>query len=137
MKDFWYNDIKVFVFREVIEMTIVIASNYFNHHQRYLCEALDELTGHSFFFVETMEMEQERKNMGWGTGDVPPFVLRSYDPAQRGKCRALIRNADVVIWGSCPYGMILPRLLAHKLTFCYSERIFKEGRPALVTGAGW
>ena len=114
-------------------MTIVIASNYFNHHQRYLCEALDELTGHSFFFIETMEMEQERKNMGWGTGDVPPFVLRSYDPAQRGKCRALIRNADVVIWGSCPYGMILPRLLKHKLTFCYSERIFKEGK----TGFGY
>ena len=41
--------------------TIVFASNYFNHHQRYLSEALDEMTGHSFFFIETMEMEQERK----------------------------------------------------------------------------
>ena len=107
--------------------TIVIASNYFNHHQRYLSEALDEMTGHSFFFVETMEMEQERKNMGWGTTDIPPYVLQGYDPVQRKKCRKLIQEADVVIWGSCPYGLILPRLLAHKLTFCYSERIFKEG----------
>lgn len=107
--------------------TIVIASNYFNHHQRYLSEALDEMTGHSFFFIETMEMEQERKNMGWGTTDIPAYVLQAYDPAQRKKCRKLIREADVVIWGSCPYGLILPRLLAHKLTFCYSERIFKEG----------
>lgn len=107
--------------------TIVIASNYFNHHQRYLSEALDEMTGHSFFFVETMEMEQERKNMGWGTTDIPPYVLQEYDPVQRKKCRKLIQEADVVIWGSCPYGLILPRLLAHKLTFCYSERIFKEG----------
>ena len=107
--------------------TIVIASNYFNHHQRYLSEALDEMTGHSFSFIETMEMEQERKNMGWGTTDIPPYVLQAYDPAQRKKCRKLIQEADVVIWGSCPYGLILPRLLAHKLTFCYSERIFKEG----------
>ena len=107
--------------------TIVIASNYFNHHQRYLSEALDEMTGHSFFFIETMEMEQERKNMGWGTTDIPAYVLQAYDPAQRKKCRKLIQEADVVIWGSCPYGLILPRLLAHKLTFCYSERIFKEG----------
>ena len=107
--------------------TIVIASNYFNHHQRYLSEALDEMTGHSFFFIETMEMEQERKNMGWGTADIPVYVLQAYDPVQRKKCRKLIQEADVVIWGSCPYGLILPRLLAHKLTFCYSERIFKEG----------
>ena len=107
--------------------TIVIASNYFNHHQRYLSEALDEMTGHSFFFIETMEMEQERKNMGWGTTDIPAYVLQAYDPAQRKKCWKLIQEADVVIWGSCPYGLILPRLLAHKLTFCYSERIFKEG----------
>lgn len=107
--------------------TIVIASNYFNHHQRYLSAALDEMTGHSFFFIETMEMELERKNMGWGTTDIPAYVLQAYDPAQRKKCRKLIREADVVIWGSCPYWMILPRLLAHKLTFCYSERIFKEG----------
>ena len=107
--------------------TIVIASNYFNHHQRYLSEALDEMTGHSFFFIETMEMEQERKNMGWGTTDIPAYVLQAYDPAQRKKCRKLIQEADVVLWGSCPYGLILPRLLAHKLTFCYSERIFKEG----------
>lgn len=111
----------------VSETTIVIASNYFNHHQRYLSEALDEMTGHSFFFIETMEMEQERKNMGWGTTDIPAYVLQEYDPVQRKKCRKLIREADVVIWGSCPYGLILPRLLAHKLTFCYSERIFKEG----------
>lgn len=107
--------------------TIVVASNYFNHHQRYLSEALDEMTGHSFFFIETMEMEQERKNMGWGTTDIPVYVLQEYDPVQRKKCRKLIQEADVVLWGSCPYGLILPRLLAHKLTFCYSERIFKEG----------
>lgn len=117
----------------MIGTTIVFLSNYFNHHQRYISQALDELTEHSFFFIETMEMEQERKNMGWGTTDIPPYVLQAYDPAQRARCRALISSADAVIWGSCPYGMILPRLLAHKLTFCYSERIFKEGK----TGFGY
>ena len=117
----------------VIETTTVFVSNYFNHHQRYLSRALDNLTEHSFLFIETMEMEQERKNLGWGTTDIPAYVLQSYDPAQREKCWALIRDADVVVWGSCPYGMILPRLLEHKLTFYYSERTFKEG----YTGFGY
>lgn len=71
--------------------------------------------------------------MGWGMDEIPPYVLRTYDPTQRSRCRNLLRTADAVIWGSCPYGMILPRLLAHKLTFCYSERIFKEGK----TGFGF
>jgi len=38
----------------------------------------------------------------------------------------MIDEAEVVIWGSCPFDMIRPRLLANKLTFAYSERLFKN-----------
>lgn len=109
-------------------MTVVFATNYFNHHQSCLSEELDRITDHHFFFLETMPMDQERRAMGWDPNARPAYVVRSYEPNQAKRCRDLIRSADVVIWGSCPFTMILPRLLAGKLTFLYSERIFKHGK---------
>lgn len=114
--------------REVVATTVVFVSNYYNHHQAWVSRELDALTSQHYFFIETMEMEQERRAMGWGNDSRPEYVLRAYDPAQRQRCRQLIAQADAVIWGSCPYHMILPRLLRHKLTFTYSERLFKEGK---------
>ena len=109
-------------------MTVVFATNYFNHHQACLARELDRLTDHHFFFLETMPMDDERRALGWKSDSQPDYVIRSYEPGQGKRCRELIRNADAVIWGSCPFSMILPRLLAGKLTFLYSERIFKEGK---------
>ena len=106
----------------------MFVSNYFNHHQAWISRDLDALTDHHFYFIETVEMEQERKALGWGNDVRPAYVLRAYDPAQKRRCRQLIARADAVIWGSCPYGMILPRLLRRRLTFSYSERLFKEGK---------
>ena len=109
-------------------MTVVFATNYFNHHQSCLARELDRLTDHHFFFLETMPMDDERRALGWKSDSQPDYVIRSYEPNQAKRCRELIRDADAVIWGSCPFSMILPRLLAGKLTFLYSERIFKEGK---------
>ena len=36
-----------------------------------------------------------------------------------------IMDADVVIFGSAPYELVVKRLLENKLVFQYSERIFK------------
>ena len=109
-------------------MTVVFATNYFNHHQACLARELDRLTDHHFFFLETMPMTQERRALGWKSDSQPDYVIHSYEPNQAKRCRELIRDADAVIWGSCPFSMVLPRLLAGKLTFLYSERIFKEGK---------
>lgn len=109
-------------------MTVVFASNYYNHHQSGFCEQMDELTGHHFFFIETEEMEAERRSMGWEIADYPNYVIRSYTPGEKERCRKLMLEADAVIWGSCPFSMVLPRLMARKLTFQYAERIFKSGK---------
>ena len=114
--------------REGISVTVVFATNYYNHHQASIAAELDRLTDHRFFFLETMPMEQERLALGWDPNAQPPYVIRSYAPGGKKRCRELLRDADVVIWGGCPYTMILPRLLAGKLTFYYSERIFKHGK---------
>lgn len=111
-------------------MTFVFISNYFNHHQKPLADAMYALLGDGYRFIETEAMSAERVNMGWGMEKFPDYVLHSYaDSEQMQRCKKLLLDADVVMYGSAPYEMLVPRLQAGKLTFKYSERIYKEGCP--------
>lgn len=116
-------------------MKIVFISSYYNHHQAALAKYFDAQTMHGFTFIETEPMADERKNMGWSNADVPAYVRKAYTSEQdRAECQKLINEADAVIWGNCPFGMIQPRLKAGKLTFCYSERLFKKGFGPIAFG---
>lgn len=109
-------------------MVIVFVSNYFNHHQAPFAEEMDFLSEHSFYFIETKPIDKERKKIGWGLASLPPYVMQAYgDKKMHKQCQRLIDEADVVIWGSCPMSMIRPRLRQGKMTFAYSERLFKRG----------
>lgn len=109
-------------------MKLVFVSNYFNHHQMPVAQAMYELTNHSYAFIETEAISAERLSMGWGREEKPSYVLQAYkSKEEKRRCLELIYQADVVIWGSCPFYMLLRRLRAGKLTFAYSERIFKQG----------
>ena len=46
-------------------MNAVFVSNYINHHQIPFCEAMEEVTGRNFLFIQTEQMEKERLRMGW------------------------------------------------------------------------
>lgn len=114
-------------------MKIVFVSNYYNHHQAPFAKEMDRLAHHEFFFIETSPMEDERRKMGWRIEDKPDYVLQSYLGKSRyNRCQKIINNADVVIWGSCPFRMIRPRLRRKKLTFAYSERLFKKGNHGMA-----
>ncbi|MDE7429593.1 MAG: hypothetical protein K2N00_10080 [Lachnospiraceae bacterium] len=54
-------------------MTFTFVSNYINHHQIPFCEALYRRLGKDFTFIQTMPMEQERREMGWSVdiNDIP------------------------------------------------------------------
>lgn len=106
-------------------MNVLFISNYYTHHQKPLCEALDALTEHQFTFVETEEFSEERKRLGWKTQIGVPFVRR-YEELIRSNKEA-VAEADVVILGSAPLTVIRDRLKTNKLTFLYAERIYKNG----------
>lgn len=107
-------------------MNVVFVSNYYNHHQDSLSKALYNLTHGHYVFLQTMEMEEERKGMGWGI-ELPEYVCKCYTQADEEKYRNLIHDADVVICGSARDESILrQRMLNRKLTFRYSERIYKK-----------
>ncbi len=61
-------------------MTFTFVSNYINHHQIPLCDALYRELGRSFTFIQTMPMEEERVAMGWAL-DVHklPYVQCLYE----------------------------------------------------------
>ena len=111
---------------------VVFVSNYYNHHQSAFAKEMDRLLNHNFFFIETAALTEERKKMGWGGEKKPDYVLSIYDNKYLVEhAQQLIFDADVVIWGSCPFHLIRRRLKAGKLTFAYSERIFKGEKSAL------
>lgn len=107
--------------------TLTFFSNYFNHHQRALCDAFYDILGEGFTFVETMPMEGFRSGMGWGTTP-PGYVLRTYESKElEQRARLLASSSDLVIMGTAPEYYIEPRLSEGKIIFRYSERPLKEG----------
>ena len=107
--------------------TLTFYSNYFNHHQKALCDAFFALLGEGFTFVETMPMEDFRSGMGWGE-DQPSYVLKTYESAgNEERARRLALSSDLVIMGTAPEYYIEKRLLEDKIIFRYSERPLKEG----------
>ena len=107
--------------------TVTFFSNYFNHHQKALCDAFFDILGEGFTFVETMPMEAFRAGMGWGE-DAPSYLLRTYESEENEeKAKKLAAESDLVIMGTAPEYYIEPRLDAGKIIFRYSERPLKEG----------
>ncbi|MBR3103314.1 MAG: glycosyltransferase family 4 protein [Lachnospiraceae bacterium] len=120
-------------------MKLTFISNYFNHHQRPLCEAFAHMPEVDFTFYQTEPMEEERVRMGWAL-DVTayPYVRIWQEDPEAAKQRVL--QSDVVIWGGVeargPEAVLEERLQAGKLTFRYSERIYKEGQWKFISPRG-
>ena len=108
-------------------MRIVFASNFFNHHQKPVCEALYRRLGDDFRFIATEAVPHARRSLGYGT-EQPEYVIPAYsDPRQWELAQKLIDEADLVITGSAPESMLRSRVRAGKLLFRYSERPLKKG----------
>ncbi len=98
-----------------------------NHHQLPFSLAMDKLTGGNFTFVATEKIPQERLDMGYlDMNKQYPFILTTYDSQENAeKAKALALDSDVIITGSAPEVYTAMRIKQGKLTFRYSERIFK------------
>ena len=107
--------------------TVVMVSNYFNHHQRPLADEFYKIYGDGYKFIETSPMTEERKNMGWGEGVYPEYVV-SCDAfvSDKNICIKFIDDADIVIIGSAPNSLIQQRIKNKKVIFRYSERPLKD-----------
>lgn len=109
-------------------MKIVFLSNYFNHHQLSLSDALWQETGGDFAFVEAGEMPRGRRLLGYPTVQ-RPYLLRLREDACR--VQTVIQKADVVIAGSAPESLVRECVRAGKLLFRYGERPLRNGSEPL------
>ena len=103
-------------------MKLAFISNYFNYHQKSLSDSFNDLCD-EYKFISTQKMDKSRINMGWDK-EKPSYVI-SYDD-NITFCESILLKYDIVIYGSSPYKYIKARLESGKITFLYSERIFKD-----------
>lgn len=117
-------------------MTFTFVSNYINHHQIPLCEALYAELKEDFTFIQTMPMEEERIAMGWGV-DVRtlPYVSCLYE--QEYECQKKIMESDVVLFGwTGREDLAAQRLDSGKTTMRVSERLYRTGQWKAVSPRG-
>lgn len=109
-------------------MRVVFISNYINHHQIPLSNSLYKKLGDNYCFIETQRMEVERIKLGWESQNVP-YLLRSYLSDENLQlAHNLVDDADVVVLGGISsLEWLKERKEQKKLTFIYSERIYKQG----------
>lgn len=109
-------------------MRIAFFSNYFNHHQKPLAEAMNAIDGVDYSFVATEPIPEFRRKLGYSEMSASYVIDTTLSVDNKIKAIELAKEADVAIFmagGLEQY--IIPRLKLKKLTFEVSERRFKKG----------
>lgn len=113
----------------------VFVSNYLNHHQIPFCNAMYELCGGSFAFVQTEPVEEERIQMGWAERVQQPYLKLYYEETE--DCKRLISDAEIVMFGGCEdESYIEERLEKGKIVIRCSERLYRTGQWKAVSPRG-
>lgn len=117
-------------------MKITMISNYINHHQIPFSNALYEMIGENYHFIQTEPMEEERIQMGWGVeAEKIPYVL--FLDKQIELCKQLITESDILLVGWMEReDLIASRLNSNKLTIRISERLYREGQWKAISPKG-
>ena len=87
-------------------MKIVYLANAYGHISGPLCDELSKVYGEDFVFIETAELDADRK--GVGSGAQRDFVINAND--NKEKAKKLCDEADVLIFGSAPFEYIENRI---------------------------
>lgn len=101
-------------------MKIVFVSNYLNFHQTALCDSLQSKAD-TFYFISGYNGNHK----SYKKREDRDYVI--YYKEDITRAREEILSADAVIFGSCPNSLIELRMKENKLSFIYSERLFKKG----------
>lgn len=108
-------------------MTFAFFSNFLNHHQLPLCLAWREALGDNFTFVAMQPFDGGEVAASYqDMNKAHPFCLAAYESSEAtARARKLADESDVVLYGATAPALFWRRIAADRLTFRYSERIFK------------
>ncbi len=108
-------------------MKLVMLSNFMNHHQLSICNRFNEICD-DFKFLCTDAIPQEAKNLRFDDLSTLPYVVnKPENEKEESEYIKLIRDADAVIYGASPLKYVKLRIDEDKLSFMYSERLWKKG----------
>ena len=101
-------------------MKIIFVSDYLNFHQTALCDCLHSLAD-TFYFISGYSGDGQKSYKGKIERD---YVI--YYSKESARAKEEIMSAVAVIFGACPSGLIEMRMKENKLSFVFSERVFKK-----------
>ncbi len=114
----------------LIYMRIVLISNFFNHHQKYISDALFNCCDGNYRFIATTAMAKEQEKLGYKNFKNIPYLINAFENDDLlSEAKACICKADIIIYGSVDNKIIPQKLYSGRLCFKYSERILKTGNP--------
>lgn len=112
-------------------MKLVFASNFMNHHQMPLAKAFSNMEDVEFTFVAAEPVPADRRELGYhDMNHAAPFILCAYESEEtHRRAVELCEACDVLVYGSVSDEFYRRRQRKGKLTFRYSERVYKEPCP--------
>lgn len=115
-------------------LKLAFFTNYPSHHQIPLGKAFASRLGADQYSLVCWDRpEEERINLGWPTEFEEDWItVVGNSDARRAYALELLHSVDILIWGYAPYDSIAKRLAQGKLTFRYTERLFKKGKIQLL-----
>lgn len=115
-------------------MTITFVSNLLHHHQIPICNEWYRILGENFHFISTLPFPESMLSIGYEDHAAKyPYNINSFKGEEElSRAKSLIDSSDVVIFGSAPDTWFHERIVANKLTFRYSERLFKKSSLLLL-----
>ena len=107
---------------------IVFLTNYLNVHQLPFSLAMSNLDSVEYHFIATKPIPAFRLKSGYvDMNHEYDFVLCAYESEEnKQKAMSLCEECEVLINDGVPGEYIRQRMLDKKLTFRYSERIYKK-----------
>ncbi len=119
-------------------MKLVFISNLINHHQVPVADKMAALQGVQYYFIATEPIPEFLLRGGYSDYSDRSYLINAYENEEkRIFAKKLIDEAEVLIHGSIPGELVAKRILDGKLTFCYSERLFKTGYKSLFSPRAW
>ena len=108
-------------------MTLTFVTNLVHHHQLPIADEFYQRLGDNYHYIATHPLPDWLIKGGYDPTLDRPYIIRTYQSDDSLRfARRIIDESDVVIFGESPMEWSKKRKIHNKVTFYYSERIFRE-----------
>ena len=119
-------------------MIITFFTNLIHHHQAPVADEFYRLLGDNYTYVTYEEMPKFLIDGGYPDYSKKKYLLKANESSDNfKKALQLATDSDVVIVGGISDIFVKERLKTNKITFRYSERLFKKIDYHLLSPKGW